>query len=1165
MAGYEPYSDNPGLIRLEGMTMSLVFTRNGDGTGTLEWNLPDSAGRCGGELAYDGIVITQSFEPSKVDQRPVDGTYYSGDPTVDDDLFAGDRINGVKVVGALYHDKTTTSLTVQDVANETPYYFTAYPVDKVGRYYQDGMNAYSLPFGGDGTDSTPGTHVIDVNADPSDPTGINPTEVVTIDMLINGEPYTLQIDGRLAQTYEELQEQIQKQLNQIEDGETVENLITNAGPPNANTLYFDGENVYLWTGDKYIPYETYVGPTNPLNPPDGTYWLDTTTGDLYVSSNQGQPTVWTPVDYLNHSVDPTRPECGAYWFDGTTTYKFNGTVWCPMDTTVQTSPPSESDIPCGAFWFDETPSEALPTGVNVSGGPDDDGTGGGGTGTPGSGSGGVLKKLCDEENGLWEETDEQPLYFPADPTNPPDGTFWFDETELKLYVRVSGTWVEQHVFLVSVEESKEQYEQDPLNNKEPEDQDYYFLDDILYTLNRTPDGQLCELIPVDASTVIIWPSDPTVTTGPDAGITACDYWWDSANNLLYQRNHTNTAWVQVSSFTVGTDDPTAGVQDLIPDESTWYKPAETISYNLGPTGGTTTSGGSIVPAGTIIKTTSDTGEDTYYEVTGPGTLVYDPVTDTLSGTADVSEIFIFGGPNGDTGTDPGQTAKIGDVIKTIADDGTVTYYEVLAPGTVVYDPATDTTAGTAELTPTTEVLPFEDQLYIWDGVNWDPVEYYDSPTNPSNVAPGTIWYDPDTGVFYERDAADNWVPQDPLPMLGPPPVSEPFYWFDTTTNTLNELDDSIPNFISPIPYSSEDLRPNIGDYWYDPLTGELYMWNGSGWEPGIPVVTADFDENGNLLFETAKTGSEASVEVNGNPDCSTLFAATNPAEFSVNEEPTPGTDGVDGTPNWQRLGVGTDGTQDERREILYSVKAQLGFPQVEVELTNYQMETALNSAIESYRKRSGWAYKQGYFCLTTEECKQKYILSNQTLGFDRIFDIMAIRRATGGFYGLGGSGGNGVFDMAFTQYLFHGNASGFDLTTYHLTREYLELLEHLFATRIVYEWCERTRELHILQNLRKGEKLLIECTTIKTEQELLTDRYALPWIEQYAKAEAKLMLAQIRGKYTTLPGANGGTQLNGAELQAQGEAEKEALYMQLDDHIVSGIEQYGAGGTILFG
>jgi hypothetical protein len=55
------------------------------------------------------------------------------------------------------------------------------------------------------------------------------------------------------------------------------------------------------------------------------------------------------------------------------------------------------------------------------------------------------------------------------------------------------------------------------------------------------------------------------------------------------------------------------------------------------------------------------------------------------------------------------------------------------------------------------------------------------------------------------------------------------------------------------------------------------------------------------------------------------------------------------------------------------------------------------------------------------------------------------------------------------------------------------------------------------------------------------------FIQRYALAVAKGILGQIRGKYRTLPGPGGGSQLNGDMLLQQSEKEIEMLNKQLLD------------------
>ena len=97
------------------------------------------------------------------------------------------------------------------------------------------------------------------------------------------------------------------------------------------------------------------------------------------------------------------------------------------------------------------------------------------------------------------------------------------------------------------------------------------------------------------------------------------------------------------------------------------------------------------------------------------------------------------------------------------------------------------------------------------------------------------------------------------------------------------------------------------------------------------------------------------------------------------------------------------------------------------------------------------------------------------------------------------------------------------------------------------------------------ERVLVDATVERTEQELLTDRWAKVWLERRALCECRYMLAEIRGKYGSLPGAGGGVQLNAAELIARADAEMQVCMDDLDNYVVQDPEDIGQGSTFVIG
>jgi hypothetical protein len=66
---------------------------------------------------------------------------------------------------------------------------------------------------------------------------------------------------------------------------------------------------------------------------------------------------------------------------------------------------------------------------------------------------------------------------------------------------------------------------------------------------------------------------------------------------------------------------------------------------------------------------------------------------------------------------------------------------------------------------------------------------------------------------------------------------------------------------------------------------------------------------------------------------------------------------------------------------------------------------------------------------------------------------------------------------------------------------------------------------------------------------LLNDYQAFPWIQEYAYSFAKRIVGEAREKFASIAGPQGGTQLNGATLKGEAQAEMEKLEQELKDYV----------------
>lgn len=499
--------------------------------------------------------------------------------------------------------------------------------------------------------------------------------------------------------------------------------------------------------------------------------------------------------------------------------------------------------------------------------------------------------------------------------------------------------------------------------------------------------------------------------------------------------------------------------------------------------------------------------------------------------------------------------------------------------------------------------PVSDKMYRWDGGDWVIVNHVLSVFDPTSITTAEVWYNPDNNTWKVRDLPNpGWNVIDPInTTFDPTIVPNGTYWFNTSNNGLNVRNGAT---WTNVLYTTVPFVPVRYSQWFNTTDNVLYEWSGTEWIVSEPIAVASLDSNGNFVLRTRGAGSNNIIMI---PTPEGAISATSPCSIGTgfaylgtndlyhaqcdyydndirktynvreisqesflwnNITPTPnvlrpngGNDGKSNQPSYAELGVGDDGTPDERRELMNSIRAQLGYPVVEVELTNYQLDTAITGALESFRKRSSSSQLRGFFLLDLEPGSQKYMMTNKVKGYNKITSIMGAFRFNSA--ALGTAGGGGVYSQIALQHLY--NMGTYDLTSWFLVSQYTELLEDLFATRIMFGFHANTRIFQMHSSVQRPERILLDCMVERTEQDLLTDRFIKTWIERYALSEAMMMLSHIRGKFASLPGAGGGVALNAGELITISQSYREELLAQLEDYVVDFPEDIGMNSSFILG
>jgi len=1010
-------TDAPGLLRTEAMSMSIKFDRTGPTTGRITWNIPRPAAGCAADdQAYCGIIVTIDGTANNSTKLPVNGTVYNSDPTADGNLFAGDTIGSSKVVGAFYHDRTTTFMDISGLTENGAYFVSGFPVDCENRYYREGIHAYSLNYQQDGTQPTSGTQVVILNPAASSNGGVEPTDVtglvsgITYTFKIRqglvpkpNRPlssqecvptpfsYTITIAGDRAQTYQDLLNTINTQL------QLVDNPPQGPNPPNAGAYYYDSVNqkLYLWDGTQHTEQLVIIQATAPNTVVLGTYWYDTTSNILSVYDG----TAWSTVNVISFSRNPASPNCETtYWFDGTNGYTWNGNAWCLHNIfTGPVDPSMWQPAPCGSFWYNDVEFELW---------------------------------AWDDTQEMWKSTNA--VQHTIAPNTIPSGTHHYDVTDPAAPLLIIDT---NGSFWFNTTTSK-------LN--------HYGIQIDPITSNTLP-GEAVGWIEV--STARITEVEPTLT------VIAGTLWYNPSTMVLKQRNVGNTAWTALDVIVYDTD-PT-----LVAYCSNWWNTANDQMY------------------------------------------VWDGVNNTWNQVAN------FWQQSEDPTTPPS-----------------------FAENDLWYDPTTG-------------------KLYYWQNNCFIETEYLLYPTDPRTTIPnGTVWHDTINDLWFVKTPT-SWNPIDiTFSNTDPTTLSAGTLWINTSANSSLQMWNGVA-WVA-LTYSNQPLTPTTGMQWFNTTTNKLMTWNGANWSFATPKLLAEFNCNGNLIFTDTSVGSLSWTSIE-NVDLFSSLAVG----FRI-DNPNPGSDGVSSEPLYQEIGIGTDGTNDERLQLMTEIRYALGYPTVDVELAPEQLMQCIDLALQTLREHSSICYTRGFFFLNIHSETQKYLLTNKVSGMHKIVDINGVHRLTSAF--LSSAHGAGVYGQIVLQHLY--NMGTFDLLSYHIMTEYTKNLEILFAGRITYTWNEQTRELWLHHRYPFAERMvLIDASVERTEQQIISDRICRPWIRKWATAEAQMMLANTRGKFSTLPGAGGGVTLNASDLRQQATTDKEQCMAEIFDFVVDNPEEWGVQSSFTFG
>jgi hypothetical protein len=157
-----------------------------------------------------------------------------------------------------------------------------------------------------------------------------------------------------------------------------------------------------------------------------------------------------------------------------------------------------------------------------------------------------------------------------------------------------------------------------------------------------------------------------------------------------------------------------------------------------------------------------------------------------------------------------------------------------------------------------------------------------------------------------------------------------------------------------------------------------------------------------------------------------------------------------------------------KKQLKDYILRQLGAPVINIEITEDQLDDAIDNALELYMQRAYSGVKERYIPLQLVEGQQSY-----QLPYD-VFSILSVKSSEMG--GITNSAPSNFFSMNIylASDLYAGNGK-VDLLSYELTNELLSTINLLFSKKVTFDFNCVSKELYLFSKPVMTENAMVEC------------------------------------------------------------------------------------------
>ena len=219
------------------------------------------------------------------------------------------------------------------------------------------------------------------------------------------------------------------------------------------------------------------------------------------------------------------------------------------------------------------------------------------------------------------------------------------------------------------------------------------------------------------------------------------------------------------------------------------------------------------------------------------------------------------------------------------------------------------------------------------------------------------------------------------------------------------------------------------------------------------------------------------------------------------------------------------------------IKARLGHPVVRVELTDFQILTAIDEGIAKLDYHApDWCLQ--FMTFQTKANEGLYELPQFVMNN---FRYAAYKKTLLSVARQSGTLENDFFIKYFQEnFLFN----QLDIGEFLLMKMQLEQIRKVLSREGTWSVVngKYLAVWPVPMDERDQEEVAVEFKALDTDT---LHPYFVGWIQRFSTAVCKVILGQIRGKFAQLPSPQGGATLNGPALVQEGNAEQEKLIQEL--------------------